>query len=145
MHQVQVIASIEKAMREPVVEPLELTHRADWEYVVDAMIGVTEGERGTARAVGWESPHTIAGKTGTAQVFSVAQDEEYDAETVAAELRDHALFIAFAPADEPEIAIAVLIENGGSGSSAAAPVARKMIDAWLAPGPLTAEAAHDDG
>lgn len=135
----------EKAMREPVVEPLELTHRADWEYVVDAMIGVTEGERGTARAIGWESPHTIAGKTGTAQVFSVAEGEEYDAETIAAELRDHALFVAFAPADDPRIAIAVLVENGGSGSSTAAPVARRMIDAWLASGSVTAEAAQNDG
>ncbi len=137
--------SPEQATRDPVVEPLDLTHRSDWEYVIDAMVGVTHGERGTARAVGRETPNTIAGKTGTAQVFSVAQDEEYDAETIAAELRDHALFIAFAPADEPQIAIAVLIENGGSGSSAAAPVAREMIDAWLAPGPLTAEAVSDDG
>lgn len=135
----------DQAAREPVIDPLELTQRADWEYVIDAMVGVTQGEHGTARAVGWKSPHTIAGKTGTAQVFSVAQGEEYDAETIAAELRDHALFIAFAPADEPRIAIAVVIENGGSGSGAAAPVARKMIDAWLAPGPLTAEAVQGNG
>ncbi len=127
------------AASEAAVPPLELAHASDWEFVVDAMVGVTEGEQGTARAVGWQSPNTIAGKTGTAQVFSVAQDEEYDAETVAAELRDHALFIGFAPAEEAEIAVAVVIENGGSGSSAAAPVARKMIDAWLQPGRVTAE------
>lgn len=115
----------------PVVDPLELSVPSDWEFVIDSMVGVTQGERGTARAIGWKSPHTIAGKTGTAQVFSVAQGEEYDAEAIAKELRDHALFIAFAPADNPRIAVAVVVENGGSGSATAAPVARKVIDRWL--------------
>lgn len=121
----------ETGKAEPVVEPLELERASDWAYVIDAMVGVTQGERGTARAVGIRSPHTIAGKTGTAQVFSIGQDEEYDEETLALELRDHALFIAFAPADAPRIAVAVVVEHGGSGSSAAAPVARQVIDAWL--------------
>jgi penicillin-binding protein 2 len=124
---------------EPVMPPVELEHAQDWEYVIDAMVGVTRGEKGTARAIGWRSPNTIAGKTGTAQVYSLAQDEEYDAETVAAELRDHALFIAFAPADRPRVAVAVVIEHGGSGSSAAAPVAQQLIDAWLGPPPETGE------
>lgn len=127
---------------EPVMSPVELEHAEDWEYVIDAMVGVTQGEKGTARAIGWRSPHTIAGKTGTAQVYSLAQDEEYDEETVAAELRDHALFIAFAPADQPRVAVAVVIEHGGSGSSAAAPVAQQLIDAWLGP-PEEEEAADD--
>ncbi len=118
---------------EPVVEPLELSHPPDWEYVIDAMVGVTRGERGTARSIGWKSPHVIAGKTGTAQVFSLGQDEEYDEETVAAVLRDHALFIAFAPAEAPEVAVAVVVEHGGSGSAAAAPIAQQLIDAWLGP------------
>ena len=117
------------------VEPLELSHPPDWEYVIDAMVGVTQGEKGTARAIGWRSPHTIAGKTGTAQVFSLAQDEEYDEETIADELRDHALFIAFAPAAEPRVATAVVVEHGGSGSAAAAPIAQQLIDAWLGPPP----------
>lgn len=120
---------------EPVVPTLQLEHPADWEYVIDAMVGVTQGEKGTARAIGWRSPNTIAGKTGTAQVYSLAQDEEYDEETVAAELRDHALFIAFAPADVPRVAVAVVVEHGGSGSAAAAPVAQQLIDAWLGPPP----------
>jgi len=126
---------------EPVIPPIDLEHPEDWDYVIDAMIGVTQGEKGTARAIGWRSPNTIAGKTGTAQVYSLAQDEEYDEETVAAELRDHALFIAFAPADQPRVAVAVVIEHGGSGSSAAAPVAQQLIDAWL--GPPEEEAADD--
>jgi penicillin-binding protein 2 len=115
----------------PAVEPLELQRATDWAFVIDAMVGVTEGDNGTARAVGFNSPHTIAGKTGTAQVFGLGQDEEYDADEIAAHLRDHALFIAFAPAEQPRIAVAVLVENGGSGSSTAAPIARKLIDAWL--------------
>lgn len=130
---------------EPAVPPLELSLSSDWEFVIDAMVGVTQGERGTARAIGWRSPHTIAGKTGTAQVFGLAQDEEYDEETIAAELRDHALFIAFAPAQAPEIAVAVVVEHGGSGSSAAAPVAQKLIDAWLGPEPLPGDTQEDDG
>lgn len=128
---------------EPVVEPLELTHPADWEYVIDAMVGVTRGERGTARSIGWKSPHVIAGKTGTAQVFSVAQGETYDAETIAPNLRDHALFLAFAPADAPEVAVAVVVEHGGSGSAAAAPIAQQLIDAWL--GPVETEKETTDG
>jgi len=115
----------------PPVDALALERPEDWDYVIDAMVGVTQGERGTARSIGFKSPHTIAGKTGTAQVFGLGQDEEYDADAIAAHLRDHALFIAFAPADAPRIAVAVVIENGGSGSSAAAPVARKLIDFWL--------------
>ena len=73
----------------------------------------------------------IAGKTGTAQVFSVAQDEEYDEESVALRKRDHALFIAFAPVEDPQIAIAVVVENGGHGGSVAAPIAREIMDRYL--------------
>src|SRR5690606_39319444 len=83
------------------------------------------------RVVGQGSAYRIAGKSGTAQVFSLANDEEYNAEEIAERLRDHALFVAFAPADDPAIAVAVLVENGGSGGSAAGPVARATMDAWL--------------
>jgi penicillin-binding protein 2 len=77
------------------------------------------------------SGYTIAGKTGTAQVFSIAQNEKYDEKNVNERLRDHALFVAFAPAEAPRLAIAVLVENGGHGSSVAAPIARKIFDAYL--------------
>ena len=73
----------------------------------------------------------MAGKTGTAQVFSLAEGEEYDEEEIRERLRDHALFVGFAPVDDPRIAVAVIVENGGSGSGTAAPVARAMFDAWL--------------
>ncbi|RLA01152.1 MAG: penicillin-binding protein 2, partial [Gammaproteobacteria bacterium] len=73
----------------------------------------------------------VAGKTGTAQVFGIKQDEKYDAEALAKKLHDHALFIAFAPADDPQFAVAIVAENGGGGSRTAAPMARKMIDKYF--------------
>jgi penicillin-binding protein 2 len=73
----------------------------------------------------------IAGKTGTAQVYKLDKNKDYDKNKVAQHLRDHALFIAFAPVDAPRIAVAVVVEHGGGGSTAAAPVARATVDAWL--------------
>jgi len=101
----------------------------DWARVVHGMIGVTQ--HGTAAAIGAHAPYIFAGKTGTAQVFTVAQNEKYNASAINERLRDHSWFIAFAPADAPRIAIAVLQENGGAGASAAAPIARKVLDAYL--------------
>ena len=72
-------------------------------------------------------------QTGTAQVFSVGQTEKYNEKEVAERLRDHALFVAFAPADDPKLAVAVLVENGGFGASAAAPIARAIFDAYFSP------------
>jgi penicillin-binding protein 2 len=76
--------------------------------------------------------YEIAGKTGTAQVVGIKQGQKYNAALVAKRNHDHALFVGFAPADKPEIAVAVIVENGEHGSSTAAPVARKVMDAWLA-------------
>jgi len=72
-----------------------------------------------------------AGKTGTSQVVALSKNEKYSEATVAEHLRDHALFIAFAPVDNPRIALAVLVENAGFGARAAAPVARKVLDFYL--------------
>lgn len=102
-----------------------------WESVIAAMNDVLQGEAGTARATGRGAPYRMAGKSGTAQVFSVAQDEEYEEEDVEERLRDHALFIAFAPLDEPKIAVAVVVENGSSGSRVGAPIARALMDNYL--------------
>ena len=102
-----------------------------WSLVQAGMVDVVHGEKGTARRVGWNAPYKIAGKTGTAQVKALAQGEEYDEEQTPEHLRDHALFIAFAPADDPQIAVAVVVENGGAGSSAAAPIARQVMDTYL--------------
>jgi penicillin-binding protein 2 len=95
----------------------------------DAMIDVTR-PGGTAAWAGMNAKYAFAGKTGTAQVFSM-KGQAYDEERVHERLRDHALFIAFAPAEDPRIALAVLVENGGHGSSTAAPIARKVIDYYL--------------
>ena len=75
----------------------------------------------------------MAAKSGTAQVVGIDQDEEYDEDELEEHLRKHAWFVAFAPADDPRIAVAVLVENGGSGSEVAGPVAREVIDAYLLP------------
>ena len=116
----------------PVPLPaVELREAGYWDQVIHAMTRVVHGERGTARRIGSDFPYTIAGKTGTAQVFSLGQDEEYKPEEVEERLRDHALFLGFTPAEAPRLAIAVLVENGGSGSGMAAPVARAVLDAWL--------------
>ena len=98
--------------------------------VREAMVEVTL-PGGTASLAGANTPYQFAGKTGTAQVVGIRQGEKYDASRVAARNRDHALFIAFAPADDPKIVVAVMVENGGHGGSTAAPVARKVIDYWL--------------
>jgi penicillin-binding protein 2 len=113
------------------IEPVKIDNEFYWDSVVEGMHDVMQGPAGTARAVGQGAPYTMAGKSGTAQVFTVAQDEEYDAETVEERLRDHALFIAFAPLEEPKIAVAVVIENGASGSRVAAPIARAVMDQHL--------------
>jgi len=103
----------------------------DWRMVIESMVDVVHTPRGTAQSTGIGAPYTIAGKTGTAQVFGLGEDEEYVEEETAVHLRDHALFIGFAPADDPRIAVAVVAENGGSGSRVAAPMARKVIDRYL--------------
>lgn len=109
----------------------EIQKLQNWEHVIKGMINVVHGIRGTAHRIARGAQFKIAGKTGTAQVFGIAQDEEYEEENVTKKLRDHALFMGFAPAEVPEIAVAVIVENGGHGSSAAAPIARKMMDAYL--------------
>jgi penicillin-binding protein 2 len=125
-------ASGEVEERKPQPLPrIELAHAENWEIIVDAMVAVTTG--GTASRAAHGAEYSIAGKTGTAQVFSVGQTEKYDEKEVAERLRDHALFVAFAPAESPKLAVAVLVENGGFGSSAAAPIARAIFDAWLLP------------
>ena len=103
----------------------------NWQHILKSMKNVVHGVRGTAYPISWGLKYSAAGKTGTAQVYGVAQDEEYDEETVAEKLRDHALFISFAPADDPRIAVAVIVEHGSHGSSVAAPIARKLMNAYL--------------
>ena len=98
--------------------------------VKEAMIDVTR-PGGTAAGAGAGAPYLFAGKTGTAQVIGIKQGARYVESQVHARHRDHALFISFAPADNPKIVVAVMVENGGHGGSTAAPVARKVTDYWL--------------
>lgn len=104
---------------------------ANWEVVVNAMEGVVHGTRGTARRIAVDAQYRIAGKTGTAQVFTIGQEEKYKEEELAKKLRDHGLFLGFAPIERPRIAVAVLVENGGGGSRSAAPVTRKVMDYFM--------------
>ena len=99
-------------------------------HVRQAMVDVLK-PGGTAVLAGANAPYDIAGKTGTAQVVGIKQGAKYDASKLAERHRDHALFVAFAPAEAPRIALAVMVENGGSGSGTAAPVARAVFDYYL--------------
>ncbi|MDO9101561.1 MAG: penicillin-binding protein 2 [Candidatus Nitrotoga sp.] len=98
--------------------------------VKSAMVAVTQ-PGGTAAKAGAGAPYTFAGKTGTAQVIGIKQGEKYIESKIQERHRDHAWFMAFAPSDQPKIALAVLVENGGHGSSTAAPIARKVLDYFL--------------
>ncbi len=97
-----------------------------FEFVINAMVEVNTS--GTGARVMSGTNYQIAGKTGTSQVFTIAQDEEYDVENVPEKLRDHSLYIGFAPAKNPKIALAIVVENGGFGAKSAAPIARKIFD-----------------
>jgi len=103
----------------------------NYERIIAAMTDVVHGDRGTARGSGRDAAYRFAGKTGTAQVIGLAQGERYDEDAIPKRFRDHALFIAFAPVDDPRIAVAVIAENGGGGSRTAAPIARKLMDYYL--------------
>jgi len=118
---------------------VEISNSFYWDNVIEAMHDVMQGPRGTARAVGLGAPYAMAGKSGTAQVISIAQDEEYDEEALLERQRDHALFVSFAPLEDPRIAVAVVVENGRSGSGVAAPVAKAIMDEYLGYGDHAAE------
>jgi penicillin-binding protein 2 len=128
--------------RSPVlVKPIDIATADQWGVVYDGMVGATSMPGGTAYAAGLGARYKIAGKTGTAQVFTIKQTENTRAKILEERKRDHAWFIAFAPADEPRIAISVLVENGGFGASAAAPIARKVLDAYLLDNEAPADSA----
>ncbi len=113
----------------PFANPsIEGVSAADWDIAITGMVGAAT--YGTAAAISKNATYSIAGKTGTAQVFTVSRSERLT-QKVAERLKDHAWFICFAPVEAPRIAVAVLVENGGFGASAAAPIARKVMDAYL--------------
>jgi len=126
---------VERVGNEKVLAPAEVRYEAreeNWDSVAQAMEAVVHSARGTAKVINRGVTYRIAGKTGTAQVIGIAQDQEYDRDKIHERNRDHALFIAYAPVEKPEVAVAIVIENGEHGSSAAAPVARQVFDTWFA-------------
>lgn len=109
---------------------IEISNQKYWEEVVSAMHNVMQGN-GTAQNAGLDAPYRMAGKSGTVQVISVGQEEEYDETLLEERFLDHALFVAFAPLENPKIAVSVIVENGQSGSRVAAPIARAIMDKYL--------------
>lgn len=116
---------------EQVQPDIQLNDEQNWDRMHFAMTEVLYGRKGTARHIA-DAPYRFAGKTGTAQVAEIQRDEDGEAlDDVPDHLKDHALFIAFAPLENPVIALAVVVENGGGGSSVAAPIARELLDEYL--------------
>ncbi len=129
---------VNKIVREDSTSPGPETHQGamplnpeNVNNIVSAMVNVVHAAHGTAKSIGKDINYQIAGKTGTAQVFNIKQDEKYNENNIDFKLRDHALFISFAPADDPKIAVAVIVEHGGHGGSVAAPIAGKVIKQFL--------------
>jgi len=108
----------------------------NWELIIEGMKQTVYGKLGTGRKLNLDLDYTLAGKTGTAQVFGLDPEEEYIAENYEEKLRDHALFTAFAPIEDPKVAIAIIVENAGSGSSKAAPIAKSLLDVYFSKNPL---------
>jgi len=125
--------AIKEVMPPRALAPISIVDEQHWDKVNKSMENVVHSIYGTARSIRPGIKYKMAAKTGTAQVFGIAEDEEYEEDKVSHKLRDHALFIAFAPAEKPEIALAIIVENGGHGGSAAGPIARKIIDTYLLP------------
>lgn len=134
----RAVATIEDpaAGTREVVEPeqqgrVAITKPEAWTAIVEGMHQVVQGPRGTARATAAGATYQYAGKTGTAQLFGIKQNVTLKNEDIVHHLRDHALFIAFAPLEQPRLALGIIVENGESGSKAAAPIARALFDAWF--------------
>jgi penicillin-binding protein 2 len=133
-HLVSRIENVDGKASQPTVKPRRLLAGLDpeaWQTVIAAMHAVVQGPTGTARRSAEGARYEYAGKTGTSQLFGIRQNEEIENEDVEERLRDHGLFIAFAPLENPVIALAVIVENGSSGSASAAPVARQLLDEYL--------------
>ena len=111
---------------------------SNWELIIEAMKQTVYGKFGTAKRLNNKLQYSLAGKTGTAQVFGLDPEEEYIAENIEEKLRDHALFTGFAPIEDPQVAIAIIVENAGSGSSKAAPLARELLDEYFIKNPVEA-------
>ena len=130
--QPQIVKSI-NGVENPTIKVTESSKISDkyWNYIHESMRDVVHSNRGTARGINKGLTYNIAGKTGTAQVISINASDEYDRSKISERQWDHALFVAFAPAEDPKIAVALIVENGEHGSTAAAPIARTVIDTYI--------------
>ncbi len=108
--------------------PIEGVKDRFWNLSIEGMRLANHGKKGTARRAFYKTPYMSGGKSGTAQVFGLGEDEEYNADEIAEHLRDHALFTGFAPIEDPELIVTIVLENAGGGSSQAAPVVRRIFD-----------------
>ncbi len=111
--------------------PIALNSDKNWQVALDGMYGVINKSNGTARKAFEDTTYVAAGKSGTAQVVGIAEDAEYDAESLKEQHRDNAMFVAYAPFEKPEIVASVVVENAGGGSSNAAPVIRELFDSYF--------------
>jgi len=111
--------------------PIPIINEENWDIILDSLYGTLNREHGTGRTAFAGTDYTAAGKTGTAQLFTVAQDAEYDEDAISEYLRDNAMYIGYAPYENPEISISVTIENAGGGGSNAAPLAREVMDFYF--------------
>lgn len=130
-HLARSVGGVQPIVDAQMPDDIVLRDKNIWRAVQQGMEDVLHGTRGTARKVGDSALYRIAGKSGTAQVVAIKQGERYNRDKVQERHRDHALFIAYAPAEKPAITVAVMVENGESGSGVAAPVAKQVLDAWL--------------
>jgi len=119
-------------MEQAIAQPKNIVQVKDenWDYVLNAMEQVVHNPKGTARSISKGLAYRMAAKTGTAQSISIGQDQKYNADELEERYRDDALIIAYAPADNPKIAISVIVENKGHGGEIAAPIARKVLDTY---------------
>ncbi|MDE1317298.1 penicillin-binding protein 2 [Vibrio aestuarianus] len=111
--------------------PINEVPKRYWDIAIHGMELVNHGKKGTARRSFYGSKYTSAGKSGTAQVFGLAENQEYNADELAEHLRDHALFTGFAPVEDPKLVVTIVLENAGGGSTNGAPVVRKVFDKAL--------------
>lgn len=113
------------------LRPYQVQNDKHWDTVLDGMWHVVNGSEGTGRKAFEDANYVSAGKSGTAQLFSIGQNESYQADKVAEHLRDNAMYIGYAPYEDPQVNVTVVIENAGGGSSNAAPVARQVMDYYF--------------
>lgn len=115
----------------PVQDPIKVKDESYWNVSLQGMYLVNNGPEGSGRHAFAGTPYKAAGKSGTAQVVGMKENQRYDAKKLKEEHRDNALFVSFAPFEDPRVVCAIILENAGGGGKNAAPLARTMLDSYL--------------